>query len=207
MENPFLMNAVKRLKEWPLSFNLNQAAQLLDGDYDRARVYLKRWVKQDLIKSAGLKTGWYYNTTAHPEAERKQFLLVLQSVYAGAVVMGHSVLHRSGWTTQLPNQLHVAVPRRCQLEMSGVIVHSRSIAWYQSLKNEIVPTSMSEFGLPCLTPAASLADLIKESKGELNIDEYDIPENQYHQIFEILKSFKVSQYQLTPPSENDWEIL
>lgn len=199
------MNAMQRLRSWPEAFNVNQATQRLDGDAGRARLYLKRWVTQGLIQPAGLKTGWYYNTTLHPEAPQRMFLTVLQAVYPGAVVVGASVLHRSGWCTQMPTDLHIAVPKRCTQTMQGVVVHSRSPAWYRDMRDHM--TIQSEFGLPALKPAMALADLAKEQKGQLDLNMYDIPETELAVVLDALKTLPGQGLSTEDNLGDEWELI
>jgi len=155
--------AFERLRAWPVVFNVNQAARYLGTpDNDLASVYLARWKKRGMVQSTGPRSGVYFNLVANPHAAQDHLVDALLLAFPSAVLIGASVLHRAGWTTQIPSKLHVAClgasdGRRSVPLWDEVAFFTRPKAWYEQFHSQI-SRDRSAGVLPALSPAAALAD-------------------------------------------------
>lgn len=118
MQPPERLNqsALERLRAGPVVFNVNQATRYLGaGDNDMASVYLARWKKRGMVQNTGSRSGVYFNLVANPKATEEHLVDALLSAFPSAVLIGASVLHDAGWTTQIPSKLQIA----CLAERDG----------------------------------------------------------------------------------------
>jgi len=130
-------------------------------DANQIRVYLSRWVNNDLIIPLGGKTGIYFKG---PEAKSNYFHVALQRLYPGLVVIGANVLHDTGLTTQIPHILNIAIlTRRKHTKIDAVAVHMRGKKWYRLIAAEHYITHEND--LPALIPEFALADMLKFRDG------------------------------------------
>jgi hypothetical protein len=158
--------AFERLRAWPAIFNVNQAARYLGTpDNDSASVYLARWKKRRMIQSTGPRSGVYFNLVADPHAAQDKLVDALLLAFPSAVLIGASVLHSAGWTTQIPSKLQVAClgardGRRSVPLWDEVAFFTRPKTWYGRLHSQI-SRDRSAGVLPALSPAAALPMLTR----------------------------------------------
>lgn len=170
--------AYTRLLAWPEVFNLNMAARLLGTDNDTAAIYLSRWKKRDMVRSTGERSGVYFNLVLNRNAADDRLVDALRLAYPSAVLIGESVLHNEGWTTQIPQKLQVAcLARRSFPTWHQVEFHGRPREWFIRHHDGFVRGGNS-FGLPALAPAEALADMFAHPAGHWlpDADDLDIPD-------------------------------
>ncbi len=147
------------LRELPPVFSLREMELLTGQAYPVCRLALHRWRRRGWIKDLGPRTGVYFNLLKDPKAWGNYLPDALRKLFPGAVVIGPSVLHDHGWTTQIPQLLHVAVPARRSLpQLHGVHLVGRPRRWYRQVAPYLQPGSS---GLPELPPAMALADCLR----------------------------------------------
>lgn len=148
-------SAIQRLRELPEVFSISVLAARLGGDKDRAAIYAKRWRDAELLAAAGPRVGVYFNLVRRPDAASALTLDALQMIFPEAVLSGETVLHDSGWTTQIPQLTQVVVLDRKSLpEVYGFEIHRRPASWFLAFQHEIQRETF-----PRLSPAGALADL------------------------------------------------
>lgn len=149
-------SAKEVLDSLPQMFSNNDAMMITGIDASQIRVYLNRWVNNDLIVPLGGKSGIYFKDQG---AKDRYLHVALQRTYPGLVVIGANVLHDNGLTTQIPHILHIAIPtRRKYTKIDGVDVYMRGKKWYQLIATEHYITH--ETDLPALIPEFALADML-----------------------------------------------
>ncbi len=153
-------SAVELLRMLPEVFDLSTATRLLDMERGIAKTYLSRWGRAGLVKPAGQRAGIYFNVLRAPGAAESRAVDALRMAYPSAVLRGASVLHATGWTTQIPRRTTVAVlARRTLMGLDGFEVAGRPRAWYEAVHADLkAAKDFSTYGLPSLSPAMALAD-------------------------------------------------
>lgn len=189
------LGAFERLRAWPAVFNVNQAARFLGTpDNDLASVYLARWKKRGMVQSTGPRSGVYFNLVANPHAAQDHLVDALLHAFPSAVMIGASVLHSAGWTTQIPSKLQVAClgareGRRSVPVWDEVAFYTRPKGWYEQLHSQISRDRRAAV-LPALLPAAALADACStgsyKDAGEWrpDADDLDIPPECHDEVRE-----------------------
>ena len=167
-------SAFDRLRAWPVVFNVNQATRYLGaGDNDMASVYLARWKKSGMVQSTGPRSGVYFNLVANPKAAEEHLVDALLFAFSSAVLIGASVLHDAGWTTQIPKKLQIA----CLAEREGrrtvpvwdqVEFFLRPRGWYQQFHGQML-RGENYGALASLTPAAALVDAVDDEAPEQDL--------------------------------------
>ncbi len=154
------VSTVDRLRKLPVVFSLADVARLgLSGP--AMHVFLARASQKGLVKSAGNKSGIFYNLL-RDERANQQVLQAARLAYPSAVVVGGAVLHAAGWTTQVFHTIDVAILKRpSNFTIHGVNFVQRSRRWYRERAPDIVSAERSEFGVAALTPAGALLDLLE----------------------------------------------
>lgn len=143
-------------------FTLRDIERLGCGTAEWAKLRAHRWHEQQLVRPAGPRSGIYYNLVRRPEAESNaeawdcgMMAKAINIAYPGAVLIGATVLHRSGWSAT-PPRTHVvaALPARTRLRLHGVLVVSRPHEWFAAHH----PFQRID-NLPALAPEQALSDL------------------------------------------------
>lgn len=166
------MSAWSDLKTLPEIIRFDEVVRLLDASIPGAKLKIHRWKQQGYIRSLGPRAGVYFNLVRCPNWEHLLPSAVALAV-PSAVLIGPSVLHHYGWTTQIPRTLHVATPSRPTLkELDGVTLHRRPRSWYAAM--QVGETGHSVYGLPALTPDQALLD--GEQYPDIALDPDDLDE-------------------------------
>lgn len=157
------VRSIDRMRQLPAAFSVNQAARLFEMDKRMLSVYLARLQRMGLIKKAGPKAGIYYNVLLGPPKD-SDVAEAIRIAYPSAVLYGASVLHNAGWTTQIPQAIHIVVlDKGSYPSLDGVEVYRRPLAWYQRHAQDIVQSGrdvdFETYGLPALRPLACLEDM------------------------------------------------
>lgn len=154
-------SAVDVLRGLPEVFDLSTLSRMAGLERGMAKKYVSRWAKAELVATAGPRVGIYFNLVRAPDAARTRKVDALRMAYPSAVLVGASVLHAAGWTTQIPARLTVAVAtRRSLAALDGFDVSGRTRAWYAVAHADLVAgKDYATYGLRALSPAMALADL------------------------------------------------
>lgn len=145
-----------------------------------ARVSLARWSSCGMVCAAGSKTGVYFNLAVCPDAPSSHLGSAVALVHPNAVVLGPSVLHDAGWTTQIPHGLMVGVlEARSYPAMNDVHLHKRPQAWFDRLPKSGGELGIGRHGLPVMSPEWALADMLvhADARHALKPDDVEIPDD------------------------------
>jgi hypothetical protein len=99
--------------------------------------------------------------------------------YPSALLCGESVLHASGWITQIPARLSIAVlSRPSYISLHGFDIHGRPLSWFKKVHSAADPAPDKRiYGLRALPPPLALADLYGDPQGwHPDVDDLDIPQ-------------------------------
>lgn len=182
-------SSVERLRELPEVFTLAAVASLGAMSKKAATVYLARWTSAGLAEASGPRSGVYFNLIKRPEITGEMRLKALLSTYPSAVLIGESVLHGAGWTTQIPRKVSVAViSRKTYAQVNGFEVSGRPLSWFRKVHGELLAPAEAEFptyGLRTLPPALALADLYgTRGAWHPDPDDLDIDDAQMEEVME-----------------------
>jgi hypothetical protein len=187
------VSSIDRLRSLPEVFSINTLGRLMGIPKPTALVYLSRWRAKAWIEPAGPRCGAYFNLVRNPQAANEHRALALLMEYPSATLMGASVLHAAGWTTQIPSQLQVAVEtRRSYMQFTGFDLHPKSLEWFRAVtfeksKGAYIPI----YGLRAITPAWALSDLLETPKAwHPESDDLDIPPKSETSIARARKSLR-----------------
>ncbi|MCA3266798.1 MAG: hypothetical protein ING19_12095 [Azospirillum sp.] len=148
------LSSVVRLRKLPAIFSIGDLCRLQDMGEKEASVYLSRWKDYEFVHGAGPRLGLYYNLIVSPDWRRMRAAAIAR-LFPSAVVIGPSVLHNHGWTTQVPQDIHVAILSEDSVpKMDGVAIFRRSKRWFERAH----PFGDDIYGLPALTPEKALLD-------------------------------------------------
>ncbi|HEY3431944.1 MAG TPA: hypothetical protein VGK09_05290 [Rhodocyclaceae bacterium] len=92
---------------------------------------------------------------ANPEAQ-------LQELMPSSIIIGIEALRREAWTTQIPYLLDVAIESKvAPFHDDQFVIKLRSSAWFDA----VTPYLKGDraFGIPWLSPAWALADMLNEN--------------------------------------------
>lgn len=157
------VSSVARLRKLPDVFTLSMLASVAGITRKHATVMASRWHEAGLARPAGQRSGVCYNLLRRPEVTLEMRGAACQLLYPSAVLIGESVLHNAGWTTQIPAVIHVAVlARRSYVTLEGVEISGRPRDWFKKVHPSILAAYKAGFstcGLRSLPPALALADL------------------------------------------------
>lgn len=122
---------------------------------------LTRWQRQELVVSAG--EGVWFNLVVDPDGPENRLFEAIGRMFPAVVVIGATVLHDAGWTTQVPQRQTVAVPpRRSTPNPDRVEVCPRPRVWFRKVEPFL---RRNVYAVPSLTPAAALADALTHKPG------------------------------------------
>jgi len=137
-----------------------------------------------MVQSTGPRSGVYFKLVANPKAAEEHLLDALLFAFPSAVLIGASVFHDAGWTTQIPSKLQIA----CLAERDGrrtvpvwdqVEFFLRPREWYQQFHPHM--QRGETYGpIASLTPAAALVDAYLRPDGsewQPDADDLDIPDD------------------------------
>lgn len=177
-----------KLSRFPPIFTLTHLKQCTPEMSDGTRrVIVHRLMRYGLLRSAGARSGLYYNMVADPMANEKHRQTALFHLFPSAVLGGMTILHNAGWITQIPVHLHVNIlnNRKSFPRLDGVYMYLRRKSWYRSMIYFLDAT----YSVNALLPEAALADLVLYEQGTLPFDGEDlyITESQMKKTYEIAR--------------------
>jgi len=187
-----MTSALTRLRELPEAFTFAGFCRLSRFSNNAASVCLRRWKEKGFIEPAGERAKIYFNKLRSPEVDSALRVAALSFEYLSAILCGESVLHASGWITQIPAQLSVAVlSRPSYVSLHGFDIRGRPLSWFRKI-HPLLESSAEErvYGLRALPPALALADLYADPDGwHPDPDDLDIPDQDHDSVlsaFELL---------------------
>lgn len=127
-----------------------------------AAVAVHRWANAGMVNRTGPRgeviVNHYAEEARHVDRERT----AIARGWPGAIEIGGAPIHASGWTTQIPRVVDIAVPGKGYSEPAagGVLRHHRPEAWYVAVQ----PGITGKESLPTLTPAWALADAVLDTR-------------------------------------------
>ncbi len=171
----------------PAVFSLPILQARLGGDANKAAIYATRWHTRGLLERAGPRLGIYYNRVRDPQGLEASRLQAARLVFPSSVLIGSTVLHDAGWSTQISQVREVAVlVRRSYPAVDGVVFHGRTRVWYGQVHDGIIRDGV----VPALKPAMALADAWADPElwhpdlDDLEAEDVDWPAAQ--KAFEVL---------------------
>jgi hypothetical protein len=174
-----MTSAVARLRELPEAFTFAGFCKLTRLSNRAAAVWLARWKEKGLIEAAGERARVYFNKLKCSEIDGSLRVAALLFEYPSAMLCGESVLHASGWITQIPARLSVAVlSRPSYVSLHGFEIHGRPLSWFKKVHPAVDPAPDKRiYGLRALPAPLALADLYGDPKGwHPDVDDLDIPQ-------------------------------
>lgn len=180
------MRAIEYLRQMPAVFTNRDLMRKFGQTEAWVKLSLTRWKGYGLVKPAGPRLGIYYNLVVDPDWKAR-LPEAVKLAFPSAVVIGATVLHRHGWTTQIPQYLFIAVLKSpSQPKMDGVLAFGRPRSWYV----EFSPWGESIYGLPALSPFNALRDchIHVNEKGMWcpDEDDLDIPDEEEEAVLAYL---------------------
>lgn len=162
-----MTSAIARLRELPEAFTFAGFCKLTRLSNQAASVWLTRWKGKGLIEAAGDRARVYFNKLKCNEVDGSLRVAALLFEYPSAVLCGESVLHASGWITQIPARLSVAVlSRPSYISLHGFDIHGRPLSWFKRVHSAVDPAPDKRiYGLRALPAPLALADLYGDPKG------------------------------------------
>jgi len=153
------VKSIDYIRSLPAVFSISEAALVLKKSLAWTRLSIHRWAGYGLIYPAGPRAGLFFNLVVDPDW-KSHLSEAIRRIFPSAVVIGASVLHAEGWTTQIPQKIHIAILSRPSFpRLNDAIVVLRPRTWY----SEHVPFQETLYGLPSLKPSQALDDLKKNA--------------------------------------------
>jgi len=153
------ISAIERLRSLPPVFRGSDLTVRFRWTSKTASQYLYLWKRRGLVDALGGQSDVFVNLLANPRPDWGKALL---AAMPSAVVIGIEPLRLSGWTTQIPHRPSVAVnARQPVFKTEKFEVNSRDSAWFDTVRGGV--SGDKNIGLPSLSPAWALADMLRES--------------------------------------------
>lgn len=190
--------AIERLAKLPSVFRVADLAEAGVGDRNSANVYINRWMRYKLIATIAPYSGIYFKVLHDDRATERCRRSALLALYPEAVLVGHSVLHGNGWTTQPCRRIQLAVlPRKSHKEMNSpgefrqlgdFDLFAVEEEWFKLMEPWVVPPApyrhdnpeITTYGYKALLPAAAFVECLSNMRGKntisLDPDDYDFDE-------------------------------
>ena len=189
-----MTSAIARLRTLPEAFTFAGFCKLTRLSNQAASVWLARWKEKGLIEAAGERARVYFNKLKCGEVDGSLRIAALLFEYPSALLCGESVLHASGWITQIPARLSVAVlSRPSYISLHGFDIHGRSLSWFKKVHSALDPAPDKQvYGLRALPAPLALADLYGDAKGwHPDVDDLDIPQEDVAAVGAAAKLLRI----------------
>jgi hypothetical protein len=176
-----MTSALARLRDLPEAFTFAGFCKLTGLSNKAAAVCLTRWKEKGLIEAAGERARLYFNKLKCNEVDGSLRIAALLFEYPSAMLCGESVLHATGWITQIPARLSVAViSRPSYVSLHGFDIHGRPLSWFRKVHPAVDPSTEKRiYGLRTLPAPLALADLYGDPMGwHPDVDDLDIPQEE-----------------------------
>lgn len=172
-----MTSALARLRDLPEAFTFAGFCKLTRFSNKAAAVCLTRWKEKGLVEAAGARARVYFNKLKCSEAGSLR-IAALRFEYPSALLCGESVLHETGWITQIPACLSVAViSRPSYVSLHGFEIHGRPLSWFKTVHPAVdAAPDQQVYGLRSLPAPLALADLYGDPTGwQPDLDDLSIP--------------------------------
>lgn len=184
------INVHDRLEFLPAIFDLKLFSLTTGLGENSAKVMLSRWAKRGYVQGAGPKTGIYFKKRHQQMSDDELALAAALHFYPESILCGASVLHRNGWTTQIPQSLHLAIEKRPSVvKIDDVQFFMRDHDWFVHMHKQgafeplpkLPAISIAEQPYPyaklrILKPQWALWDMRQSKDGWLpDDDDLDLP--------------------------------
>lgn len=130
-------NVFRMLESLPAVFDLRDMEIFLGLSRKTATQYCWRWSSQEFIRSAGPKTGVFFNIVRDRNADAHEREAVEKAIRNPVVVIGASALHEHGWTTQMSRRTEIAVAVNRENQSFPVVdtvsAVPRSLRWFSAV--------------------------------------------------------------------------
>jgi hypothetical protein len=167
-------SAIERLQGLPQIFRGADLTVRFAWSSKTASQYLYLWKKRGLVSSLGGHSDVFANLLRNPDPDWE---LAARMAMPSAILIGVEVLRRAGWTTQIPRVPTIAVKASGKCYATPHFqVERRSAAWFDTVKGH---SERSSDGLPSLSPAWALADLLARRgwlRAGIDPDDLDLSE-------------------------------
>jgi hypothetical protein len=185
-------SAFQKLQIMPECFTDKVFMRLSGLKQESAKVALSRMKDANLIQSAGNRSGVYFNLVKNNNANNEHMTKALLSVYPTAVLSGESVLHNSGWITQIPSAITVTVlERKSYQKLDNFSIEGRNLQWFKDMHNIFLPKDNADFstyGLKAVPPEYALMMLFKDGNSGLDKDDIEIPDDKINQTLKLFQN-------------------
>jgi hypothetical protein len=210
------VSAYDRLLKMPAVFSIDTMVRSSGMSRDTVKVLLSRWAANKLVESAGPRAGIYFNRIVDPKGEQANAVKALVMKYPSATLCGASVLHSTGWSTQIPSTLHVAIESRpSYAQIMGVTLFPKPLNWFRFMQDHGAwernrgkgdpANEVTTYGLRALKPHWALADLYADRSGRAwhpDEDDLDIPDEEMAGVEKACKALGGAPNWLNAPDED-----
>lgn len=151
------VSTTRRLQQLPDTFRGTDLTVRFGWSSAAASQYLLRWKRAGLVAPFGGHSDVFANLLRRDTLDWRQ---ATRLAYPSGVLVGLEVLRGAGWITQIPSQPTIALPPRTpRYATPHVTIATRTRRWFQQ-RHDTRAIREGAAGLPELTPAAALADLL-----------------------------------------------
>lgn len=153
------ISAIERLRSLPAIFQGADLTVRFQWTSKTASHYLYLWKSRGLVAALGGHSDVFANLllSAQPDWGK-----ALQTAMPSALIVGVEALRQAGWSTQTPQRPTVAVDAGQSVFSSERFdISPRDRKWFEAVRPGIVGDGAQ--GLPCLSPAWALADMLRAS--------------------------------------------
>lgn len=196
-----MTSTLERMRRLPATFTATDALLLGEIPLDQLNRVLWRWKEAGIIRSLGSRSDIWFNLVVQPEVSRAQWELAVRRALPSAVAGGHSVLMRSGVTTQLSNSDYLIQPAntRTAAAIDGATLAVRPAIWIRRLW-QLGAVQVANF--PELDPGAAIVDLFKFDGGSIHEDDIDWEElsDESLRLYHHLADLVDLELESAPPS-------
>lgn len=159
MSGRIYTSSVERLATLPEIFTGGDLTVLFGWKSAVCSSYLAVWRKAKLIKSLGGRSDVHMNLLRNRQINPEA---ALRRAFPRAIKVGVDLLREAGWTTQIPSQIDVAIPRTSSLyKLIDFAITMRTEKWFQCTAPGTERVSQ---GIDRLHPAWALADMIARAE-------------------------------------------
>lgn len=156
------------LRALPSVFSLGDVEIMFDMPTTDAVKAISRWKEKGYAAALGPRTGVFYNRFLSPHHDDRRLALdkILRLPYA---VIGINALRHGQWVTQRGGVLEIAAPVTAGIQthpkVNGVVFCPRPAGWFDKVNGQVCEAEDGVYGLPTLSPAYALADILLSKAG------------------------------------------
>lgn len=168
-------SSIKRLSSLPAIFTANDLLRLTGAPVSQINQMAWRWKTAGLIEPLGSRSEVWFNLVVDRKMTRERWEVAVRMALPLAISAGHTVLMKSGLSTQMTSlEYMIRPPRSAVASIKDVELYERPALWIRKLRS--MGAVKCESGLPVLDPGAALADLIVFDAQAVDLNEIDLEE-------------------------------